>query len=209
MPNNSTHWRVESLLVSQLTPAEARAIGQLLVITWPKPGVTVEDRVDRLRASAKGYQGPEALAPRSLVIRDVVQEDAVHEAGAHEAGRVLAHASVFPRTIETPSGELTIAALARVCTDSNYRGQHLGVAIVRAAFALVDEGQLPFSLFQTSVPVLAFYERLGCEVVNNRIYNSLGDAPEHSPFWDEIVMRYPASRTDWPTGDIDLRGPGY
>jgi len=56
--------------------------------------------------------------------------------------------------------------------------------------------------------VRPFYEKLGAVVVDNRIVNSLADNPAANPFWDEVVMRYPAGG-DWPSGAIDLRGPGY
>ncbi len=185
---------VETLLVSEMTRNEALSIGQLLVAIWPKPGVTVEGRANSLDVPGAGDY-PASTAPRSLLIR--------------KSGRVLAHASVFPREIETTAGPLTIAALARVCTDPSCRGQNLGALVARAAFQMVDDGHLPFSLFQTTPPVQSFYERLGCGVVENRIVNSLADDPEACPFWDKILMRYPANRTDWPTGDIDLRGHGY
>lgn len=53
-----------------------------------------------------------------------------------------------------------------------------------------------------------FYEKLGACLATNRIVNSLGDDPQASPFWDEIILRYPKDR-QWPEGEIDLRGPGY
>jgi hypothetical protein len=85
----------------------------------------------------------------------------------------------------------------------------LGQAVVRATFDLVDHGPYPHSLYQTSVLVRPFYEKLGAGVVTNRIVNSLdAEDPTKSPFWDVVVMRYPAAK-HWPTGDIDLRGPGY
>jgi len=79
---------------------------------------------------------------------------------------------------------------------------------VRAAFDLVDDGTFPFSLFQTSIEIQPFYEKLGAYRVPNKIVNSLGEDPQASPFWDRIAMVYPADG-DWPSGEIDLRGPGY
>jgi hypothetical protein len=44
--------------------------------------------------------------------------------------------------------------------------------------------------------------------VTNPIVDSLAADPSVNPFWDEVVMRYPAVK-HWPEGEIDLRGPGF
>jgi hypothetical protein len=147
-----------------------------------------------MKSDWAAYQGPDAQRPRSLFIR--------------EGGRVVAHSGIDARTIGTTHGDLTVLALARVCTDPSLRGKSLGAAIVRETFKLVDDGTFLWSLFQTSHKVRPFYERLGACQIPNRIVNSLGDEPMKNPFWDEIVMRYP-NKPGWPEGDIDLRGPGY
>jgi hypothetical protein len=103
---------------------------------------------------------------------------------------------------------LTILALARVCTDPAVRGRKLGDAVVRATLRLVDNGAFPFSLFQTSEEVRPFYERLGAVVIDNRFINSLAEDSTADPFWAPVRMRYP-STGEWPTGEIDLRGPGW
>ena len=185
---------VETIDFGTLTAAQARGIAELVNKVWPKPGVTVEDRARRLLSIAQGHEGPEALAARSFVV--------------FEMGRVLAHAAVMPRTIGTDAGAVAIGALLLVCSDPHQRGRGLGETVARAAFSLVDEGQYPWILFQTKEKVRPFYEKLGCTLVENRIVNSRGENPESNPFWDEIVMRYPA-QGDWPAGTIDLRGPGY
>jgi hypothetical protein len=88
------------------------------------------------------------------------------------------------------------------------RGRGLGELVVRAAFALVDEGQFEFALFQTNRRTQPFYEKFGAAPVTNPVINSLAAEPTANPFWDEVVMRYPADG-NWPAGTIDLRGPGY
>jgi len=174
--------------------ATARAIADVLCRVWPKPGRTVETRVEKMKADWAAYNGPESQRPRSIFIRD--------------GERVVGHAGADARTVGTSKGEVTVLALARVCTDPAERGRNLGAAVVREAFKLVDQGIYEWSLFQTTHKVRPFYEKLGACLVSNRIVNSLGDDPTKNPFWDEIVMRYP-SRAGWPDGDIDLRGPGY
>jgi hypothetical protein len=174
--------------------AVARKIAALLCTVWPKPGRTVETRVEKLKADWAAYDGPEAQCPRSIYIL--------------EGGRAIAHAGVDVRIIGTSQGRKTILALARVCTDPAERGRALGAAVVMEAFKLVDDGTFPWSLYQTTHAVRPFYEKLGACVVTNRIVNSLGTEPAKNPFWDEVIMRYP-SGPGWPEGEIDLLGPGY
>lgn len=183
---------VESIDRRNMSDTDARAVAELLVKVWTRR--TFEERIERLQNEWRDYTGPEAIYPRSFVIRD--------------GSRVIAHAAALPRTIGTSEGDLTIVALAQVCSDPELRGRKLGQAVVRAVFDLVDHGPYEHSLYQTSHTVRSFYEKLGAGLVTNRIYNSLGSNPELNPFWDEIAMRYPAVK-HWPEGDIDLRGPGY
>ncbi len=185
---------IETLDARTLTQADARAIGELLAMVWPNPKKPAEVRAQQMLEMGQGYQGTDAQAPRSFVIR--------------KAGKVIAHSAIIPRTIGTTAGKITIAGLTRVCLEPQQRGHGLGELITKAALEVVDSGAFPFSLFQTTPEVRPFYERLGACVIENTIVNSLGDDLHASPFWDDVVMRYP-SRGDWPEGEYDLRGPGY
>lgn len=185
---------IETLDLRTIDEADARAIGELLIAIWPKPGRTVETYTATVLGQWRGYRGPEDEHPRSFLVR--------------EGGRVIAHSSACPRTIGTGTGDMTILALARVCTDPAVRGRRLGQAVVLEAFDLVDHGPYPFALFQTTEAVGPFYERLGAVTVNNRFVNSQADDPMANPFWDKVVMRYPG-KPGWPAGEIDLRGPGW
>lgn len=177
-----------------ISKADARAIAELVVSIWPKVGRNVETFTDEILDQWKDYRGPENQYPRSFAAR--------------EGGRLIAHASVYPRTIATSKGNITVLALARVCTDPSVRRRKLGDAVARATFALVDNGTFPFSLFQTTKDVRPFYERLGAVVIDNTFVNSMADDPKADPFWAEVRMRYPATG-NWPKGEIDLCGPGW
>jgi predicted N-acetyltransferase YhbS len=185
---------IETIDRRTIGEADARAIADLIVSIWPKPDRTVDTFAAEILAQWRDYRGPEDEHPRSFLIR--------------EGGRVVAHSSVYPRTIGTAKGEMTILALARVCTDPVVRGRKLGDAVVRASFGLVDHGPFPFALFQTSTNVRPFYERLGAVAIDNTFVNSLAADPKANPFWAQVPMRYPATG-DWPKGEIDLRGPGW
>ncbi len=177
-----------------LTADQAQGIGELVHQTWPKPNMTAEARVAQSIQLGREFIGQPGPPPRSIVAR--------------EEGRVVAHAWIFPRVIGAEGGDLLIGALARVCTDAAMRGRGLGELVVRSALALVDAGEFEFSLFQTKPSVQAFYGKLGCAPVENRIVNSSAEDPTANPFWEAVAMRYPAG-AGWPTGTIDLRGPGY
>jgi predicted GNAT family N-acyltransferase len=181
---------IETLDRRTMTKPDARAVAELLITVWPKPGRTVESLSDELVTKHRDYAGPEAEHPRLFVIRD--------------GDRIIACSSANPRTIGTSVGDITILALARVCTDPAARGKHLGQAVVRAAFDLVDHGPYPFALFQTGQNVRPFYEKLGAITVDNRFINSLADDPTKNPFWDTAIMRYPAA-PGWPTTSTPRR----
>jgi predicted GNAT family N-acyltransferase len=186
--------KLETIDLRTISAADARAIAELLVSIWPKPGRTVETRMTEMLGQFREYHGPESQHPRSFLVR--------------ENGRIIAHASALVRTIETSAGEMTVLALARVCTDPTVRGKKLGELVTRAAFELVDNGTFPFALFQTTEKVKPFYERFGAVQVENRFVNSKGDDPTASPFWDTVIMRYPG-KANWPVGEIDTLGPGW
>lgn len=184
-----TTWDARSM-----TDEQHRLIATLLCKIWPKPGRTVETRVERQKMLAASYDGPDQTAPRSLVIL--------------EGSRLVAHAALVCRTVQTTAGEQTVAGLAQVCTDPSVRGAGLGVRIVRAALAPIDAGDFPLALFQTTDDVQPFYERLGARRVDNRFINSCGEDPEADAFWESVQMIYPGE-APWPSGIVDLRGPGY
>jgi predicted N-acetyltransferase YhbS len=185
---------VETLDRRQLREADALAISELIVSIWPKPGRTAETMAADMLNQWRAYSVAHRQHPRSFVVR--------------EDGRVIAHASFDPRNIGTSAGEMTVLALARVCTAPAARGRKLGQAVVQAAFELVDDGSFPFALFQTTDDVQSFYDKLGAVRIFNRFINSLAEDPTANPWWSPVIMRYP-SGPGWPEGEIDLRGPGY
>lgn len=179
---------------AELTDEQALAIGTLMVKTWPRPEKDAAFRARQMQSLAAMPCPSPATSSRSLVIC--------------EGDRVVAHASMQPREIETSRGKLWVLGLAGVCTDPTVRGHGLGKRIARAALGMIDDGLVEFSLFQTSHEVRPFYERLGCCLVENPITDSTAQDPSACPFWDDVVMRYPAAG-DWPEGEIDLLGKGY
>ena len=185
---------IETLDHRTIQEPDARAIAELLIAIWPKPGRSVDSRTAEILSQWKNFDGPANQYPRSFLVR--------------ENGRVIAHAQADPRTVRTSAGDLTVLALCRVCTDPVVRGRKLGQRLVEEAFKLVDNGTYPFALFQTTPLVQSFYEKLGAVTINNRVINSKAADPTANAFWDPVLMRYP-NTDNWPTGDIDTNGPGW
>jgi len=199
--------QVEVFDTRTLSEADLRAIAELLVATWPNPEKTVAFRIQQQIDLGRQFADAKSAFPLSLLVR--------------EGERVVAHGCLVPRRIGTSAGEMLVAGLAKVCTDSTSRKKGLGATVVRAVFDLVapkekdpaKQGELGqenfrFALFQTTCEVQPFYEKLGACTVDNPVMNSQSENPKDSPFWDGVVMRYPAGE-GWPTGEIDLQGPGY
>ncbi|MFW5839339.1 MAG: GNAT family N-acetyltransferase [Planctomycetota bacterium] len=181
---------VESQLAEKTTLDDVRGMVALSARVWP-------DEVDDVEATARRIheKGPGEPDWRNWWIR--------------RNGQIVAKAHTFARTIQDDSAPLRILALAGVCTDPACRGEGLAKAIVEGALALVDSGQYPAALFQTSSTVAPFYEKLGALRIPNEVVNSRNtEDPKANPFWDDVVMWYP-SVGQLPVGPIDLQGPGY
>ena len=89
---------------------------------------------------------------------------------------VVAMAKTFARVVRavdaagSGSTELPVMALAGVCSHPSRRGEGLGKGVVERCFTRVDRGDFGVSLFQTGLP--AFYEKLGCRLVDNAFVSS-------------------------------------
>ncbi len=185
---------VESWLLATMSGAQISALAELLVRVWPHPLKDHGYRVRRLEQRSREPLGPNGQVPTAFVIR----------AGQ----KIVASALTFARPILVAGEPKLALALCYVAVDPESRGQKFGEKVVQAAFAQVDAKSYELALFQTSQNVRPFYERLGAVVVENRVIDSTFDEPNKNPFWDEVVMRYPATE-DWPMGVVDLLGAGY
>src|SRR6185369_7035042 len=86
--------QIETIDRRTISEPDARAVAELVVKIWPKVDRTVDSFTADLLTQWKDYDGPENQHPRSFLIR--------------EAGRLVAHASVYPRTVGTANGEITV-----------------------------------------------------------------------------------------------------
>ncbi len=179
-----------------ITPELAREIVRLNELAWPDKEKNSEDeKVQAVLNDFKEPVGPLTQRHRVFCIM-----------GPRK--KILAKASIFPRLIGTPDGDMVIMALASVTSAPRRRGEGLGAKVVRAAFQQVDLGHFPLALFQTTTPVKPFYEKLGARKVTNKFINTQGEDTDANPWWDPEIMIYPAD-ANWPEGTIDLKGKGY
>lgn len=124
-----------------------------------------------------------------------------------EDKELIGYAESFPIHIKIVNKEADVLGIGEVCVNPDYRGKGLGAMLVNSAFSRIDKDEYPLCIFQTGVP--EFYRKLGCKLIKNKIINSKNsEAPDANPFWDEYAMIYPSTFL-WPTGTIDLLGPGF
>lgn len=124
-----------------------------------------------------------------------------------EGKELIGYAESFPIHIKIVNKEADVMGIGAVCVNPEYRGKGLGALLVNSAFSRVDNNEYPLCIFQTGVS--HFYLKLGCKIITNKIINSRNaEAPNANPFWDEYTMIYPTTFL-WPSGIIDLLGPGF
>lgn len=170
----------------EVKDSELMAAAHLMLKTWPKDGLTEE-------GVFKDFK------------RHLFDPSGVYHLALSPEGRLLGCAKSYARRVNIGGRDCDIMALAGVAVEQECRGGGLGAALVRAAFARVDNGEFRLSIFQTAVP--GFYLKLGCAVVENPVINSFN--PGASPFWDPYIIAYPAARLPEKHHKIDLLGPGY
>jgi len=181
---------------SALVRDEIMAIVSLVSAIWPHPQKTISELIDTFMEQHFGYVAshPGVVQPS---VRHLVWVD----------GQLVGHAFTFERPVILGNSEISVMALSGVCVSPSYRRNGIGIALARDALRRVDDGEFPASVFQTTIP--DFYERLSAAVVGNRFFDSTNeDDPNASPWTDGCIMSYPSAYL-WPTGPIDLNGPGY
>jgi GNAT superfamily N-acetyltransferase len=121
----------------------------------------------------------------------------------HE-GRLVGYSQSFARDLTAGGRTIRNMALCAVCVHPEARKFGYGRDLVKAAFGFVDNGIFECSVFQTSVP--GFYEKLGSKVITTKFFDGVNK--NDKPWWDPIVMVYPAA-FDLGQGPVDLNGGAY
>lgn len=172
----------------ELSEAQVKMINHLTEKTWPESKLAEKSHSEQLASFLNRNPGKTC----HLII---------------EQTELQGYAESFPRKIHVEGTPLTIMGLATVCVQEHHRGKGLGLALVERALARIDSDEFPVAMFQTGVP--EFYLKMGCEIVHNRFIDSQNPhEPDKNPFWDDCVMTY-TKDYNWPTGEVDILGPGF
>ncbi len=205
--------QIETWTAGKMSEAEFEAACMLHHAAFPKSGRTLADVMAKKRPV---WMAPEATAqsPQQVALGVAAagplfsDEPPVRYAVRDAAGRWLGNAGVLTRTLHTTRGPWLVLGLMDVATLPETRGMGLGKRLVRAAWSAVDEGRVAACLLKTS-GASPFYEKLGARVIDNPLVNSWADGGvDRRPLEGSVAMIYPAE-ADWPTGEIDLRGPAF
>ena len=198
--------RIERWVAGEVSEADFAAACRLHHAVFPKVARSLEDVKRKKRGVWMGDDlVPGPLRSESPPVRFWVRGD--------DGATVIANASTLVRRVvaEETGRAMEVLGLFDVATDPAARGRGLGEAVTRRAFQRLEGGGGAdgpgVCLFQTGA-ARPFYERLGARAVHNPFFDSTADNPGESPFEDEVVMIYPGDAA-WPTGRIDLRGPGW
>lgn len=172
-----------------LSLAEIRMLLELLTRTWPPQDGTID-----MEKMIAGYQNSKIPLFNKVLL-------------CFNGEELIGHTEIFAREVVVRSEKRDIMALAGVCVKHTFRGQNIGLQLVRKAFEFVDEGAFPCSIFQTNVP--GFYEKVKCKQIQNKFINSKHiDDVNKNPWRDPFVMIYPETY-DLGKEVVDLLGDGY
>jgi GNAT superfamily N-acetyltransferase len=193
---------ITKLTAGQITDPQFEQLCALHHAAFPKPGRSVEQVLEKKRATWMGDE-PGDLLPGPLVSDVLPWRYAIFE-----DGQAIANAGCIVRTIGTSRGEMAVLGLLDVASHPQMRGKGYGTKAVQCVFDHVDRGEFEFCLFGTT-EARPLYERMGAIVIENPIVNTHGNDASFGPgFEGDYTMVYSAG-ADWPEGEIDLRGPGY
>lgn len=164
-----------------------------------RAGEPTEDAEARVVTSDEldGGTRSEVRALMDRAFDDYTDDDWDHGLGGHHVivcrdGRVVAHASVVPRTLWVDGEPVAVGYVESVATDPDVRGEGLGSrAMERAAGLIPEHGSL--GALATGSP--GFYDRLGWERWRGPTSVRRATGEERTPEDDGaiLVLRLPSS----------------
>jgi aminoglycoside 2'-N-acetyltransferase I len=119
-------------------------------------------------------------------------------------GPFVAHLNIQEREVMAGGQAVRVAGIGAVVTHPDYRGRGLASAAMRRAAALLqEEVRVDFGLLFCMRRTVPFYSRLGWVEVPGPIMTTQPAGKVRLPATPMIL---PVRRSDWPGGEIDLRG---
>jgi len=119
-------------------------------------------------------------------------------------GELVSHVGLIRRDVDVGGRRLDVGGVGWVGTLKERRLGGLASRTMRRAQEFMrEELGVEFGLLVTSQRTAPFYEKLGWSIVPG----PLGfDQPAGPVTWPGVAMAFPAGRSAWPGGPIDLRG---
>ena len=124
-------------------------------------------------------------------------------------GVIIGHVGMQKRIITVGENNVTVAGIGGVLVHADWRGRGIGIKLMRAAqTTLRDKMAAEFGYLGCRPSIVGFYETAGWRRIHvtERSLSRL-DGTTVTTNVDPILI-CPGTRdvTDWPTGDVDLRG---
>jgi len=119
-------------------------------------------------------------------------------------GQVVSQLAIAERTCLVAGQPVKLGGVGGVIALPDWRGRGFtSRAMRRAAAFMCQELGVEFGLLVCEEDVVAFYERLGWQVVEGPL---TFDQPGGKATWPAVAMVLPCGEKAWPTGTIDLCG---
>ncbi|MGQ4536111.1 GNAT family N-acetyltransferase [Dermabacteraceae bacterium P13264] len=132
---------------------------------------------------------------------------------AWDGGCLVGHVGFQRRVIEIGGAEVTVAGTGGMLVASEARGSGLGRRLLlRAQLAMTEDAEADFGYLGCRPAVVGFYESAGWVRIRARESHTDRLDPTRTVVNDSSpILICPALRpvTDWPSGDIDLRGGAW
>lgn len=131
---------------------------------------------------------------------------------AFEGARLVGHVGFQPRPIAAGDREVVVGGTGGVLVSEAARGQGLGARLMRQAQAAMLDAGVEFGYLGCRPAVVPFYLAAGWHRIRARErHRSRTDPSAIAESEDSPLLICAATRrtSDWPAGDIDLRGPAW
>lgn len=129
---------------------------------------------------------------------------------AVDDGRIVGHVGTQRRLVGVGDGDVAVAGTGGVLVDPAHRGAGLGTRLMRVAQeAMRTTAPAAFGLLGCREEVVPFYERTGwtrIHVAERSLARADGAAQVREAGPPVLICAGTRPVSEWPAGDLDLRG---
>lgn len=119
-------------------------------------------------------------------------------------GRLIAHACIHRRVLNSDDGELLVGGVAEVCVRPEYRGKKLVKRLLDEVHAALRHNEYEFAMLFGRQEV---YASSGYIAISNPLHYRDWETRQMKTEPYDGAMICPLTQRDWPKGVIDLKGP--